>query len=356
MGKRKRNRFMIVGAVLFALLLGGGLLAYREVLSFIQQKSWELLGTEMEFVDFQADFSPPGIHLRGVQIHHPDRKKEKISELNGLSFQLEDLSSKRIKIHLHQPRIVFITNREGDWELAGRIPLIRRGEKEGRLTPLDVEELEVSGGEVEFRDYRVSQPPVITRLQGIDFRLKGLRHATPENPHPSVFEAEFKTEEGARFEIKGKGSFLSPKTSFQADLKVQALPLPRYAAYYQGPTVPVHIQSGSASFAAVVLCEEDQLKAPVHAEIRGLQVELKKNKSFQFGAEMALDSLRNSRGNVEMDLMISGDLRRPRFAILTDFEAAFKKAIGDKFKGVGKSISEGTKSGFRKVKGIFTKD
>jgi hypothetical protein len=134
----------------------------------------------------------------------------------------------------------------------------------------------------------------------------------------------------------------------KAEIKVRGLVLPPLAPYYEGP-LPARIISGSASFSTQATIEKDQLKVPVHAEVSGLKVELKKNKAFGFAADMAVDSMRNARGNVELDLMIAGDLRRPKFIVLTDLNSP----IGAVLKQTGKEIKEGFKSGWRKFKSIF---
>ena len=47
--------------------------------------------------------------------------------------------------------------------------------------------------------------------------------------------------------------------------------------------------------------------------------------------------------------MISGDIRKPQVAVLTDLEPS----VGQGFKAAGREIKEGSKSTWRKFKGLF---
>jgi uncharacterized protein involved in outer membrane biogenesis len=354
-----KKYFLIFGGVLAAALVFAGFKSQTWMSQFADQKARELLATPVAFSDLSLHLQEGSVILRRLNIYHPDRRTEKIGEVEEMTVRLRSLSelfrkSKEIQIVLKHPKFIFTTTRTGDWELANRIPLMRVGAGEARLTPFNIEKISVEEGDVEFQDGRVSQPPTVTRLTKVNAVLDHFRRPTPQEPFPVEFQAQGLLQNSAPMELKGEGDFLSPKISFSADLKVQGFSLPPYAPYYEAG-LPVYVRQGVAAFSAQIQCQGEILHGPIHASVSGLKVELKKNKLFEFVADDAVNSLKDKNGNVPMDLLVTGNLRRPQFIVLTDFEAAAKKGVGEAFKGVGRDIKEGTKSGWRKFKGAFSK-
>jgi len=317
---------------------------------YIRQKGEEVLKTHWEFSKMVLDPLGREVFLHDVKVYHPDRKNETIAQVDEVRIELKSLASllhsyRPIEITLEHPKILFATTHNGDWELAGRIPLLQRGEGEKRLDPFDIETVAVQDGSVEFRDGRKG---VVIPLSKVEFKADHWRLPSKEEPLPVSFEASFKILNSAEAKVKGKGDFLSPQTSLSADLKVKGLPLPPFAPYYE-QGLPARVVQGAASFSVQARCDGDRLHVPVHSEVSGLKIELKKNKAFGFMADSIVDQMKNSRGNVEIDLMISGDLRRPQFVVLTDLDPT----VGQGIKATGHEIKEGVKSGWKKFKGLF---
>lgn len=322
----------------------------RSVEPYIRQMGDKALQTRWEFANMELNPLNGEVLLHGVKVYHPDRKNETIAQMDEMEIKLKSLSSllekiQPIEIKLKHPKILFATNRNGEWELAGRIPLIQRGREDKLLAPFDIENILVQDGEVEFRDGRKG---VVIPLSQVKFKAEQWQLPTKKNPLPVEFEASFKIANSTEARAKGHGDFLSRQTSLTADLEIKGLSLPPYAPYYDHG-LPARVVSGLASFSTKARCENDQLHVPVHAEVSGLQIELRKNKGMGFMAESIVEEMKNSRGNVEIDLMISGDIRKPQFVVLSDLEPS----MGQGFKAAGREVKEGTKSGWRKFKGLF---
>jgi hypothetical protein len=349
--RRKKIWITLVLILLFlAPLITLAIWGKRGVEHYVKDKGEKVLGTRFEFSRLDLYPSLGQVVVHDVRVFHPERKEEVLAEVEEMSVRLSAFTSifqkdKPITIDLRHPKIHFATVQSGEWELAGRIPLIARGEGERRLNPFNIDSISVEEGEIEFRDGRVG--PVIS-LSKVQFKADHWRLPTSQDPLPVHFDGSFFIRNSAQATVKGTGDFLSPQTSLTAELKVKGLVLPPLAPYYEAP-LPVRILSGAASFSTKAQVEKDQLKVPLHAEVSGLKVELKKHKAFDFAADMVVDSMKNSRGNVDLDMMIAGDLRRPKFIILTDMNSP----IGAVLKQTGREIKEGFKSGWHKFKSIF---
>ena len=325
--------------------------AYLE--KFVHRKAETILATPIHFEKMELLPFEKKLIFHQVKIPHPDRPAETLGEIEKVvlkvqSFPLRFEAARPVEMELHRAKLTFTTNRNGEWELAGRIPLLTRGPSNPGLAPLDLEEIRLHDGEIEFRDGRVSSPPLAIKLAKVEFVAHNWDHPTSSEPLPVNFTAEFVLLGTGSAKLTGEGDFLSTRTSFQAELKMKNLPLAPLAAYYERG-LPARVKGGSAAFSTRVRCDQDQLKMPIHAEVSGLRIELKKNKEMQFMADSVVDTMKNARGNVEMDIMVSGDLKHPRFVVLTDLEPSLAQG----FKAAGNEIKQGFKGGWKKFKGLF---
>jgi hypothetical protein len=348
---------LVVGIVVGVLLLSGYLFINRYLTPLILHLSEELLQTRVEFSSVQVNFLEGSVTLKGFNIYHPDRRDEKIAEAKNVTFRLQYFpmltkNLKQLEIDLDHPKFIFATTRTGDWELSNRIPLLRKGAGELRLRPFDIESVSVDEGELEFRDGRISAPPMITKLTKIKVRVNHLALPSLQNTLPTFFGAEFLIQNSGKVEIEGKGDFLSPKTSFNSKVRVKGISLPSFAPYYEHG-LPVHVLQGIAAFSSELTCTKDLLNGPTHSTISGLKVELKDKKIFGFAADIAVGSLKDQNGNVALDLLITGNLQNFRILLLTDVNKAVMKGMTGKVEQVGKNIGHGVKSGFQKLKSVF---
>jgi len=350
-----RNKILISGlATLAAVILGLTIYGYRFTSHFAESQMERLLQTDVEFSDISFDLMRRRVSLHKVKIFDPKQPEKIIGNIKRLSLRAMEIplvgNSNQLEIILDHPDILFETNRRGEWVLSNKIPLMRRGKGEARLKPFNVEDIRVKDGRIVFQDGRVNKK---TQVTDANLSLHKLRLPTPEEKHPSKFEATLVVA-GSKMKLKGRGDFLSPKTSLQAQWTVTGFPLPPYAPYYDRG-LPVRIQRGTADFSTQARIEGDRVNIPIHARVNNLGLELKKRNAFnQFGSDLAVKSLTNERGEVELDLVVKGNLQRPLFVILTDFKKAAMAGMTDPFKKAGSKIKEGTKTGFGKVKNFFS--
>jgi hypothetical protein len=348
---------LIAAIILFIPFISRGFLTRMAL-----QKAEELLQTHIELSSASLQLLQGSVVLRGLKIYHPDRKKEKIAEAGRVSLKLNYFPMifghlGELILEMDHPKLIYTTTRSGQWELSNRIPLLRKGKGEARLTPFNIERITINGGEVEYRDGRVTSPPTVTRLSDIDVRVRRVQLATKEDPLPAKFDAEFDIQKAGRFQMEGRGDFLSPKISFDSEVKLTSLPLPPFAPYYE-PSLPVRIRRGTLAMSSKAKCEKDYLRAPAHATISGLEVEPKGTKIFGFTSDRVVQSLKDKEGNVELDILIAGNIRNPQFHLVGDLSGAFVKGLSQGLmkltaEEIGKGVKEGVESGLEKLKGLF---
>ncbi|HSA59900.1 MAG TPA: DUF748 domain-containing protein [bacterium] len=364
---KKFLKILLIALVVF----GGASVLFVPLMSraFLTQmavrEARKVLQTDVRIASSELRLLEGRVIAQGIEVFHPDRKNEKIIEVARAAIQIKPwpmLFGKlaHIEFEIDAPKIVYATTKTGQWELSKRIPLLMRGEGEKRL-PVNIDEITIRNGVVDYRDGKIG---MTTRVTDIDVKVRNVRLPTKESPLPASFKMDFDIGGGGDFSMTGKADFLSPKISFESDANLTGLPLPRYAPYYD-KGLPVRITRGSMAMTSHAQCDKDYLKAPAHVVISGLAVEPKQAKIFGFAANTVVDSLKDRNGRVELDMMISGNIRNPQFHVMTDLTAGFVESLskglimaipsqmGEALKGAGEGVKKGAESGLDKLRGIF---
>ncbi len=298
--------------------------------------------------------------INDMAVYHPTRKDETFIEADSVSMGLKIspiFVGKKpwLRVDIDAPKLVYVTDRRGNWELRDQVPLFRRGKGERRL-PLNVERITIDDGFIEFRDGKVGKT---TKLSDIEVDVKKVQLPTEKDPLPAKFELSFKIDGTAKYKMKGRADFLSPKISFDSDIKLTGLSLPPFAPYYDKRSMPVRITRGNLAMTSHAKCKDDYLNAPAHMTITSLSIEPKKTAILGFAADRVVDNLKDKHGRLELDAMITGNIRSPNFHITNDLSQAFAgsfakgltqgmKDLPGKLEDVGKDIGS-------KVKGLFGK-
>ncbi len=348
---------IFVGAtVLFIPFISRGFLT-----RYALQKTEEMLQTRIELASASLYLLQGSLVIQDVKVFHPDRKQEEIISVRKVEIKLKpwpmifgDLAG--LEFSMDHPKLVYATTRTGSWELSDRIPLLRRGKGEVRF-PVNIDEISMKNGKVEYRDGKVGKT---TRIEDIDVKVTHGRLPTPKDRLPAKFKMDFDIEGGGDFMMEGRADFLSSKVSFDSQVSLSGLPLPPYAPYYDAG-IPVRITRGTMALASHAKCEKDYLNAPGHVSISGMEVEPKSVKIFGFASNVVVGALKDKRGNLEMDVLITGNIRNPQFHVMNDFSEAFVKslshglimAIPNTIKDFGEGVGKGVESGFEKFKGLF---
>lgn len=358
-------------SLIAVVVLGGASVLFVPLMSraFLTQialrEARRLLQTEVRIASSELRILEGRVIAQGIEVFHPDRKGEKIVDVARAGIQVKPWPMlfgglARLEFEIDAPKLVYITTKAGQWELSKRIPLLMRGKGEKRL-PVNIDEITIKNGEVEYRDGKVG---MTTQVKDIDVKVRNVRLPTEDSPLPATFKMDFDIGGGGDFSMTGRADFLSPTISFDSDASLTGLPLPRYAPYYD-KGLPVRITRGTMAMTSHARCDKDHLKAPAHVVITGLSVEPKQAKIFGFAANTVVDSLKDRKGRVEMDMMISGNIRNPQFHVMTDLTAGFVASLskglvtaipgqmGEAIKGAGEGVKKGAESGLDKIRGIF---
>lgn len=334
------------------------------VTRFALKEAERMLASKVEIDGAQLHLLRGKVIVNGLRVYNPLREEEiyiRVSKIEvGLAYSPLVFSQLlKVKVEIDAPRFIYETDRNGNWILSKKIPMMRRGKKEeeGRLPVFNVEKIAINDGEVEYRDGKVTKEPTVTRLDDIDLDVTNVRLPEEEGELPAEFELSFRINKEADYEMEGRADFLSPKISFETDIKLQDLNIPPFAPYYDSRKMPVRVTRGILAMTSHAVCKNDYLNAPATANIRKLEVEPKGKNILGFPSTSVVEGLKDQDGNMKIDMLITGNIRSPEFHITNQFSQAFSKAFAGELANVGKQVGgtlkEETKSGLDKLKGLF---
>ncbi len=336
--------------ILFIPIISRGFLTQyaRSTAEHVLQMKLSLSSAELQILN-------GSVTINDLAVYHPKHPDKTLMEVEEIDVGLKIMPlflgrPPALLIRIKKPQMTYKTNKRGNWELSGQVPLFKRGKGERRL-PLDVEHIIISDGKVEFQDGKVGKT---TRLSDIEVDVKRVRLPSEGDPLPAKFDLSFIIDKAAKYKMKGRADFLSPKISFDADIKLSGLPLPPFAPYYNKRSMPVRITSGSMAMTSHAKCKNDYLKAPAHMVLSGLRVEPKKASILGFASNRVVDTLKDNKGRMELDAMISGNIRSPNFHISSSLSRAFAGGFAKTLvKDVPSNIEEVGKGIGSKIKGLF---
>lgn len=327
-----------------------------------------LLQTNVELASAEIQLMTTTFVIRHLKVYHPERTEETFIEADRIGIQidlfplvLKDLL--QVSMSIDDPKFIYATNRRGDWELADKIPLFKRGEGEARMRPLNVESIRIDDGDIEYHDGKVSQPPTVIKVSNLNLDVTRVRLPTEEDPLPAKFDLKLVINDSGKLRMKGRADFLSPKSSFDTTIKLRNLDLPPLAPYYEA-NLPVRVKEGIVHLDSEGHCRNDQLNSPAHVSLRDLQVEPKKKNIMGFAAKNVVQSLEDKEGNLDMDIVITGNIRNPQVLLSTKLAKAFASSFSEALikdvpgalEKVGEDVGGAVESGVEKLKGLFKND
>lgn len=137
-----------------------------------------------------------------------------------------------------------------------------------------------------------------------------------------------------RIHAKGEAAVFSPKVNAVFDATVNELSLPTVSPYLS-KALGFDMQSGELDLDLAMQIQDDQLDGEAKVKARGLEtssVEDEQGEQNIVGSgsamslNLALDTLKDSKGNIDLDVPVSGDLASPSFGFGSFLELILKKA------------------------------
>ncbi len=359
-----KQALLIVAAILTALILFFPLVSRSVCTFYADHLAEKLLNTSVELSGAELHPLRRSLIIYKFKASHPLRPKETFLAADQIELKVNFIGmlwgeSPTLQVSIDEPSLLYATDRRGRWELQNKIPLFQRNpakkkSKEEKRLPINVAEIILEDGAIEFRDGRVGKT---THLSDIDLTVTDVQLPTEGDPLPAEFTLTFEIDDRADFKLTGQADFLSPKTSFEANLQLKGLSIPPFSPYYDRSSIPVKIVRGTLSLTGQGKCKDNRLRLPIHMVINNLEISPKRQSIFGFTSNQVTAGLQDRDNQLELDAVIVGNIHSPNFHLTTDLGQVFAKQLSQELvKGLTnplQTIEEKTKSGLEKLKRLF---
>ena len=324
------KRFFIVFGILVILAFIAQLLAAPYMKNLIIKTAKESLGVDVTIGDCALSVLKRNIVLDDVTVLNPEKKDDyllKVKELNADFYLLPLLFNRHIL------DTVTITNPEAILYLdeAGKLKIPQFKKKEGgkKSSELLFKKLAINNGNFKFIDQRVSKPATITQFSAIDCGVVNSISLSDWTVITSV-NAKGNIEEQGKFSVDGKGKFLEKPQSFDGNIKIENLPIPKFSVYY-GNLLPVKVKKGNLFVDTKAACDKGNLDVKSQVSIQDLDLEPIGDPSqtvlFELKTTDVITFLKDENNTVKFSFEISGDLSKPDFKWGAEMARALRNSM-----------------------------
>jgi hypothetical protein len=365
----KRRTKWILGIIIILFLVGSLAISIAGKLIF-EQKVGEILQRKVHLGSLGLNLLTGKVKLKNLEIPNEEGFQEKnLFRMKKFSLRVSllPLISRRIviqKIFILKPEITVERDKKGRINIEELIKKLTKGEgkEKGKgkgappalpLPDFSLKKLILKKGEIIFADGKVAQPPFISKIDNIMVTVTGFSTQLPPDSLGTEFkmEANLSTPHPAQIKSWGRGNFLGEKISFESNFELQKLEIPHFSPYYK-EQLPATVASGTFSVNSKTSCKKSILDSRNHILIQDLNlIPYKKGKRTFLGVPISqiVEFLKSNQGRIEFDSPVTGDLKDPKYSLLSVVRQvlghAFKEKLGEPLKKVGKKVGKEVEKG-----------
>ncbi len=328
-----------------------------------------LLKSQVHIGNAELHLLSGSIIVNNTKVYHPTRKEDVYMKADQIAVTVRPLAflfrkKGSVAISFDEPHMTYQTDRHGKWELSNEVPLFRRGKGEKRL-PVNIDKIVIEDGSVTYIDNKFGKSGVTTKITDVDLEVNDVRLPTEKGELPAEFDMDLRINNSGKLSMSGKADFLSPKISFDADIKLKGLNIVPFSPYFQKRSIPVHIVKGTAAMTSQAHCKNDYLKAPAQVSLSNFVIKPKGKLLGGLPAQAIVDGLKERDGELKLNMMIEGNINNPRFILANNLPRAFAAAVTkglsqdignevrEAMEKTGSGIKKGLDEGVNKLKGLF---
>ena len=324
------KRFFIVIGILVILAFIAQLLAAPYVKGLVIKGLKESLGVDVTIGDCAVSVLKRKVILDDVTVLNPDRKDDyllKAKEISVDFYLLPSLFNKYIlnNITMTGPEVILYLDEAGKL----KVPQFKKGDGAKKGGELLFKRFAIENGNFKFIDQRVSKPATITQFTSINCEVVNSVSLSDGTIITSV-NAKGDIEGQGKFSVDGKGKFIEKPISFDGNIKIENLPIPKFSVYY-GAFLPVKVNKGNLFIDTKAGCDKGNLDVKSEVSIKDLDLEPigDPNQTVLFELKTAdvISFLKDENNTVKFSFEISGDLGKPDFKWGAEMSKALRGAV-----------------------------
>lgn len=329
------KKFFIVIGVLIILAFLVQLLAAPYLKGLITKKAKEALGVEVTIGNCALSVLQGKVVLENLTVPNPQYKDEyliKAKELGVDLYLIPLLFKKQIlqALLLTQPELILHRDETGTLQTPQfKKPEGKEPAKETKSEIL-IKRLLVKNGNLKLVDHFASRPPTVITFSDINCDIINSLSIIDGKVMTSI-DMKGKIEERGKFSINGKGDLLLKPRSFDLNIKLESVPLPKFTPYY-GENLSILVKSGNLTLDSKALCDKENLNVKNTVKIENVDVEPIGDPTqtllFELRTADVIKYLKDENGAIgPFEFEVAGNLEKPEFRLGPVIQRALKQAM-----------------------------
>lgn len=352
----KRKKLLIFVSILLLLVAAAGVLIHNanRILKYELQ---QFLGKDFSVEDISIRWGQ--VEARGIAIRGQGQEKNFSAERLELNASFMGLLKKENMISgvkVHSPFLLLVTDRKGNiiLPLQERVSAKKTGNEEKTAKPFLINSFSVSNGSIDYRDMKVSSPPALIKLRGIDAEIKEL--AIPVNDRMSEYSVSASVPSSAgKGTVKADGTINLKTKETKSRLNIRNLDIVQLRPYYEKKG-DVEVTKGYLSLDADINIVKEKIRSSGKIILKDLEFRSSSGSFLGLPLIAVIKLLKDGNDQISLEFEIEGDLNNPRFSIrdsiVQKLSLSLAKTLGMPIEAIGKSIFD---VGGSALKSIFGK-
>jgi|GEM_PF-3262393 len=348
------KKFFIAIGILIILVFIAQLIAAPYVKDLITKKATDALGVGVSIDNCAISILKGKIVLENIDIPSPQYKDEHLIKAKELSIDLYLtllLFKKRAlqNLTLIQPELVLHRDATGTLQLPQfDVASGKEVAKESKFE-IFIKSLIVRNGSLKLIDHLVSTPPTVITFSNLNCDIQNSLSFV-EKRLSTHLNMKGTVEGQGSFSINGAGNFISKPRSFEGDIKIENLSLPKFTPYY-GKNLSIIVKKGNLYLDSKAICDKENLDVTNIAKIENVEVEPIGDPSqtilFEQPTIYVIEYFKDKKGTIgPFEFKIVGNSEKPEFRLGPEIERALKQAMMRRIsEGVQQLLKEPQKAG-----------
>lgn len=216
----------------------------------------------------------------------------------------------------------------------------------GPLPPIIIKQLVIHGGSIDYSDGAITGPPFITKLRNIEVEINNLAVPFKDTLASFVIKAQAPGRHTAGM-FKSTGNINMKTRDLNCQVSLSNLDLTNFKPYFQKKS-EANISRGLLDLDLRADIKAGFIKAPGKATLKDLAFQSTgsiKDTFIGIPRSSVLYLLKNNKGAIIIDFVLTGDFKDPRFNLRESFTEKLTKSLAEKLgldvNTIGKTVVKG---------------
>lgn len=206
-----------------------------------------------------------------------------------------------------------------------------KGKASTPMPQVSIKRIAIHGGSVTYSDRKVTRPPLLTKLENMEFEINDITIPFIDTLSSFILETDIPARD-SKGAVKSSGKINLKTRDLNCKVSLKNLDITQFKPYFQKKG-DANISKGLLDLELKADVKEGMINAPGRATIKGLAFRSEgglKDSFLGVPRDEVLHLLKNSNGAIVVDFVLTGNLKNPRFSLRETFAERMTIGLAEK--------------------------